>query len=83
MPPDEPNFTAQANMTPRQAADAWPGFEALAKELNLKIVGPALNYSPNAPYQDPKKWYDEFFELVDPSRVDYLAMMRFFMLQMR
>lgn len=70
---NEPNFTNQANMTPAQAAEKWPEVQALAKELNLKIVGPALNYSPNAPYQDPLKWMDEFVALVGIDAFDYTA----------
>lgn len=70
---NEPNFTAQANMTPQQAADAWPAVQALAKELGLKLVAPALNYSPNAPYNQPTKWMDEFVALVGLDAFDYTA----------
>lgn len=71
---NEPNFTAQANMTPTAAAAVWPTIEKIADDFNLKIVGPALNYSPNAPYTDPTTWYDEFFSLLPNARVDYLAL---------
>lgn len=70
---NEPNFTAQANMTPQQAAEAWPAVKALADELGLKLVAPALNYSPNPPYTDPLKWMDEFVALVGPDAFDYTA----------
>ena len=50
---NEPNFTKQANMTPQKAAEEWTAVKALADELGLEIVAPAMNYSPNAPYQDP------------------------------
>ena len=70
---NEPNFTNQANMTPAAAAAAWPAVQALAKELGLKLVAPALNYSPNPPYQDPTKWMDEFVALVGNDAFDYLA----------
>lgn len=70
---NEPNFTAQANMTPQKAAEAWPAVQALAKELGLKIVAPALNYSPNPPYTDPLKWMDEFVALVGLDAFDYTA----------
>lgn len=70
---NEPNFTAQANMTPQQAAEAWPAVQAIAKEFNLKIVAPALNYSPNPPYTDPTKWMDEFVKLVGLDAFDYTA----------
>ncbi len=32
---NEPNFTTQANLTPRQAAALWPKLEAIAKDYNL------------------------------------------------
>lgn len=70
---NEPNFTNQANMTPQAAAAAWPGVQSLAKELGLKLVAPAMNYSPNPPYQSPTKWFDEFVELVGTDAFDYLA----------
>lgn len=70
---NEPNFTAQANMTPQRAAEAWPAVKALADELGLKLVAPALNYSPNPPYTDPLKWMDEFVALVGLDAFDYTA----------
>jgi len=70
---NEPNFKAQANLTPTQAAAKWPDLEAIADEFHLTIVGPALNYSPDAPYQDPFKWYDEFFAACPTCRVDHIA----------
>lgn len=70
---NEPNFTAQANMTPQQAAEAWGPVKALADELGLKLVAPALNYSPNPPYTDPLKWMDEFVALVGHDAFDYTA----------
>lgn len=70
---NEPNFTKQANMTPQAAAEKWPEVQALAKELNLKLVAPAMNYSPNAPYQDPLKWMDEFVAIVGKDAFDYTA----------
>lgn len=70
---NEPNFKRQANMTPQKAAEKWPEIVALAKELNLKIVAPALNYSPDAPYTDPTKWMDEFTALVGKDAYDYVA----------
>lgn len=70
---NEPNFTAQANLTPEKAAEMWPQVQALAKELNLGLVAPALNYSPNAPYQSPTKWMDEFVALVGKDAFDATA----------
>lgn len=58
---NEPNLTDQCNMTPTQAAGPWQEVVALAKELNLKLVSPAMNYGTLAGYHDPIKWLDEFF----------------------
>lgn len=80
---NEPNFKAQANMTPTQAAEKWPALEALADELGLKLVGPALNYPDGAindgvTYQ-PTDWMDQFIaaykELYGKEpKIDYLAL---------
>ena len=58
---NEPNLTDQCNMTPTQAAEHWPKVVELAKELNLKLISPAMNYGTLAGYHDPIKWLDEFF----------------------
>lgn len=71
---NEPNFKAQSNMTPQQAAEKWPEVKALADELGLKLVAPALNYSPDAPYTTPAKWMDEFIALVGNDAFDFTAL---------
>lgn len=58
---NEPNLTDQANMVPSKAAEDWPRLVAIAKELNMKLVAPAMNYGTLQGYHDPWKWYDEFF----------------------
>lgn len=58
---NEPNLTDQANMVPSKAAELWPDVVAAAKELNLKLVSPAMNYGTLGGYHDPCKWLDEFF----------------------
>lgn len=58
---NEPNLTDQANMTPAVAAEKWPAVVALAKELNLKLGAPAMNYGTLPGYSDPIRWLDEFF----------------------
>lgn len=76
---NEPNFTTQANMTPTQAAAAWPKIEKMADEFGLEIVGPAVNYcdhcvSENSTtYSDPIKYLDDFFAACTDCRVDYIA----------
>ncbi len=62
---NEPNLTDQANMTPAQAAAKWQEVVDLAKELDLKLLSPAMNYGTLAGYYDPIKWLDEFFNLVN------------------
>ena len=58
---NEPNFYDQANMTPAQAAEHWPKLKALAQDLGLKIVSPAMNYGTMTGYGNPTKWLEEFF----------------------
>ena len=71
---NEPNLTDQANMTPAQAAAKWPELKALAQELGLKIVAPAMNYGTLAGYSDPIKWLDEFFSQPGVSIDDVAAL---------
>lgn len=58
---NEPNLTDQANMIPSKAAEDWPRLVAIAKELDMKLIAPAMNYGTLPGYHDPWKWYDEFF----------------------
>jgi hypothetical protein len=77
---NEPNFTDQANMTPKQAATAWPAFQAIADLHNLKTVGPAVNYCGNCvtengiTYNDPFKYLDDFFTACQDCDVDFIAL---------
>ena len=62
---NEPNFAVQANMTPADAADKWPGVEALTNGLGLKLVAPALNFTGEAvggKVWQPYEWFDEFIK---------------------
>ncbi|MDR1592526.1 MAG: carbohydrate-binding protein [Prevotellaceae bacterium] len=70
---NEPNLTDQCNMTPSQAATPWLSLQALAQELNMKLVSPAMNYGTLANYSDPIKWLDEFFTLVPLDKIDVIA----------
>jgi len=58
---NEPNFVEEANMTPTQAAQVWPALVTRARELNLKIISPAMNYGTMPPYGNPTLWLEEFF----------------------
>lgn len=83
---NEPNFKSQANLTPSQAAAAWPQLEAIADRFKLTIVGPALNFSyaggavveNGVEYTDPVKWYDDFFAACKTCRVDHIAIHGYF-----
>jgi hypothetical protein len=76
---NEPNLTDQANLSPAQAAAAWPRYEALAARTGVKIVGPAITWGTYRGYEDPVVWLDAFHAAYraannqrDP-RIDYLA----------
>ena len=76
---NEPNLTDQADMTPAQAAAAWPGYEAVAAATGARIVGPAITWGTIPGYGDPVAWMDAFIAAYrsnnggrDP-QIDYLA----------
>ncbi|KAK3277946.1 hypothetical protein CYMTET_14082 [Cymbomonas tetramitiformis] len=72
---NEPNFDAQANLLPAEAAALWPEIEARAADLTIPLlVGPAVNFSPDSPYENPVLWYEHFFENCTGCRVDMIAM---------
>ena len=77
---NEPNFIQQANMTPSQAAAAWPQLQSIADQYGLKLVSPAVNYCGNCVtengtvYTNPFKWLDDFFAACPNCRVDYIAL---------
>ncbi len=73
---NEPNFISQANMTPAQAAAAWPGLEAVAASKGLKLVSPAVNWCGDCVEgvtNDPVDWLDKFFAACPGCKVDYIA----------
>jgi Glycosyl hydrolase catalytic core len=71
---NEPNFGAQANLTPEQAAAAWPKLEEIARARNLELVSPAPNYcGGNCNQTDPFAWLDAFFAACRGCKVDYVA----------
>lgn len=83
---NEPNFKSQSNLTPSQAAAAWPQLQAIADRFHLTIVGPAVNFSyaggavieNGVEYTDPVKWYDDFFAACKGCRVDHIAVHGYF-----
>jgi len=58
---NEPNLTDQANMTPAQAAPGWRRFMRAAREHNLTVISPAVNFGTLENYWLPWVWLDEFF----------------------
>jgi hypothetical protein len=70
---NEPNLSGQAWMTPQQAATAWAPLRALATELGMKMVSPAMTFGTMSGYQDPLVWLDAFFALVPLAEVDAIA----------
>jgi len=76
---NEPNLVEQANKTPQQAAAFWPGYERIASETGVKIVGPQITWGTMPNYGDPIVWLDAFYAAYrsahggrDP-RIDYLG----------
>jgi hypothetical protein len=71
---NEPNFNAQSNLTPQQAAALWPKVQAFADAHGLAIVSPALNYCGGGCNEtNPFTWLDAFFAACTGCRVDYVA----------
>lgn len=76
---NEPNFIDQANMTPNQAAAIWPVLETVARQRNLQLVSPAVNYCGNCvvengvTYYSPVQYLDAFFAACPNCQVDYIA----------
>lgn len=67
---NEPNLKDQCNMTPAEAAAHWGEVVALANELHVKLVSPAMNYGTLDGYSNPVKWLDEFFAQPGVSMAD-------------
>jgi hypothetical protein len=79
---NEPNFKAQSNLTPQQAAADWPKVEALAKPLDIPLVSPAVNFCGSSTNSsgcsdpqvtDPYTWIRDFFAACTGCEVDYVA----------
>jgi len=76
---NEPNLSwnvGGSQMTPQQAANAWPQVKQIAADFGLEIVAPALNFTGDKVGDrvwEPFAWYDEFFRLVPDAGVDYLC----------
>ncbi|CAM9096280.1 unnamed protein product, partial [Hapterophycus canaliculatus] len=59
---NEPNFGAQANLTPAQAAALWSTVKSEARTLGAEVVSPAVNFcGGDCNEEDPYQWLDDFF----------------------
>jgi hypothetical protein len=79
---NEPNFKAQANLTPAQAAADWPQVEMLARAQGIPLVSPAVNFCGSASntsgcsdptITDPYTWLKDFFLACTGCEVDAVA----------
>jgi hypothetical protein len=72
---NEPNLSVESNMTPEQAASAWPQIEQIASAKNLEIVSAAAIYCSGGVggYNDPIAWHNQFFKVCPNCKVDYIA----------
>lgn len=62
---NEPNFHSQSNLTPTQAAQAWPGLQAAARNAGVIMTGPAMNFCGPASEcvnMDPFAWFQQFLD---------------------
>jgi hypothetical protein len=79
---NEPNFSAQSNLTPQQAAADWPTVETNAHAVGAKIVSPAVNFCGSASdtsgcsdpsVTDPYTYLKDFFSACPGCEVDAIA----------
>jgi hypothetical protein len=71
---NEPTHLDQANLTPQEAADAWPTLEAIADDYNLQLVSPAVG---NSTLYGAWEYLDAFFEACTNCRVDFIAVHKY------
>jgi hypothetical protein len=73
---NEPNFHAQSNLTPQQAASYWPTIEKAANAAQVPIVSPAMNFCGPADQcngTSPYQYLKDFFAACTNCKVDYVA----------
>jgi hypothetical protein len=73
---NEPNFKAQANLTPQDAAAQWRTLESNARAAGVPLVSPAVNFcgpAANCNGTDPYAYLKSFFAACSDCRVDYVA----------
>jgi len=67
---NEPNFPQESNMSPQQAANAWPQIQAVAAKYGMQIGSPSASYGGSN--MDPIAWLDQFFSLCTGCKVDFI-----------
>jgi hypothetical protein len=79
---NEPNFKAQGDLSPQDAAADWPALQAKAKAAGIPIVSPGVNFCGSASntslcttasITDPYTWLKDFFAACTGCEVDYVA----------
>jgi len=77
---NEPNFHAQSNIQPKQAANLWKQLEQITSQRGMKLSSPAAAAcGPNAATDcyagswSPIPWFDDFFSNCTGFRVDFLT----------
>jgi len=73
---NEPNFHAQSNLTPLEAASDWSMLQSKAKAAQAGIVSPAMNFCGPASScngTDPYQYLTDFFTACTSCEVDYVA----------
>lgn len=71
---NEPTHLNQANLTPQEAAEAWPILEAIADDYNLQLVSPAVG---NSTLYGAWEYLDAFFQACTDCRVDFIAVHKY------
>jgi hypothetical protein len=79
---NEPNFKAQGDLSPQDAAADWPALQAKAKAAGIPIVSPGVNFCGSASntslcttasITDPYTWLKDFFAACTGCEIDYVA----------
>lgn len=73
---NEPNFFAQADLSATQAASHWPALQTNADSMDLRIVGPGMNFCGPADQchgTNPYQYLKDFFAACVDCKVDYVA----------
>jgi hypothetical protein len=73
---NEPNFHAQADLTPQDAAALWPTLQSKARAAGVAIVSPAMNFcgpAANCNVTSPYEYLRQFFAACTNCQVDYVA----------